>query len=917
MSKLNCKTRGNSSPQGKSRVWFCAHPLDYKGYFEPITDEILAKQNCAIYYDTEPEAVYDETALLADLREMQLFVMPVTSRLLYTDNRAIRVEFAFAIEHHIPVLPLMQEDGLVERFNEVCGNLQFLDKRVTDVTAIDYDEKLEKYLSSVLIGDELAAKVRAAFDAYIFLSYRKKDRAHAQELMRLIHRNEFCRDIAIWYDEFLTPGENFNDAIGEALQKSELFALAVTPNLVNEPNYVMTVEYPMACKAGKTILPAELVPTDRTALEQHYESIPACADAHDGMALSGALMRALQRIAIRENDNDPQHNFFIGLAYLGGIDVEVDHARALSLITSAAEAELPEAIEKLVTMYRNGEGVDRNYETAIAWQEKLVEVRKKEYERTGEEDDARIYVGAIWILGDDIYELQRIEWAEQVYLQMLTVCETMRKEKNFDWIERALSGSYNSLGNIKEAQGKPTEAEEFFRKGLDVREALARESGTTEARCDLAISYQYLCDIKQKQCKFDEAEYYCIRALELNETLAKEMPTVETKRNLAVGYGTLGDILSVRGKNDEAEEYIRRALELSEALTRELQTVDARMVLAASCGMMGSIKESQSKFDEAETYFQRALALYESVVLETGDFGARNALAGTYRDVGNVKFLQDDLDEAGDYYHKALELRETLMKETGTVMARYALKSIYATLGEYYKECGLLDEAANYYSKSVTISDELSRETEIVEGYGALSCYKKLGDIMGIQGKLDESEYYYEKAVNVSAALAAEKGTAEAQHELSVNYETLGDIKELQDKHDEAEKCYRKCLELYEILADKVETVEAYDELAISCYKVGMFAEDGYRFFKRALEIWTHLSEQCPDQLEYQLKRDVAKGECMEQEIKVERQRGNVKKVRRLLVQVLDIWTVLCEKNPEEPELAQRRDAVKKQLADC
>ena len=51
--------------------------------------------------------------------------------------------------------------------------------------------------------------------------------------MRLIHKNEFCRDIAIWYDEFLTPGENFNDAIKEALQKSGLFVLTVTPNLVN------------------------------------------------------------------------------------------------------------------------------------------------------------------------------------------------------------------------------------------------------------------------------------------------------------------------------------------------------------------------------------------------------------------------------------------------------------------------------------------------------------------------------------------------------------------------------------------------------------------------------------------------------------------------------------------------------------
>ena len=210
MSNLKYKTRGNSSPQGKSRVYFCCHPEDFNRCFESISDEILAKQNCAVWY-TDEVIVHDEDFFL-DLKQMQLFVMPITTNLLCTENEAIDIEFKFAIENHIPVLPLMQESGLEKIFNKRCGDLQFLDKNNTDVTAISYDEKLKKYLETVLIGDELAEKIRAAFDAYVFLSYRKKDRRYAQELMRLIHKNEFCRDMAIWYDEFLTPGENFNDS---------------------------------------------------------------------------------------------------------------------------------------------------------------------------------------------------------------------------------------------------------------------------------------------------------------------------------------------------------------------------------------------------------------------------------------------------------------------------------------------------------------------------------------------------------------------------------------------------------------------------------------------------------------------------------------------------------------------------------
>ena len=159
-------------------------------------------------------------------------------------------------------------------FNRICGNLQFLDRTSSDLTEIPYAEKLKNFLESVLVPDDLSRRIRAAFDAYVFLSYRKKDRKYAQELMRLIHENDFCRDIAIWYDEFLTPGENFNDSIREALKKSRLFALAVTPNLVNEKNYVMDIEYPMALQSGKKILAAELCTTDRKLLEQYYEDIP-------------------------------------------------------------------------------------------------------------------------------------------------------------------------------------------------------------------------------------------------------------------------------------------------------------------------------------------------------------------------------------------------------------------------------------------------------------------------------------------------------------------------------------------------------------------------------------------------------------------------------------------------------------------
>ena len=373
MQELQFRTRGNASPQGRSRVYFTCHPADFTRSFERICTDIFASCDCAIYYTADMEARLPEETRDTDLGQMNLLVIPISGRLLTEPNRAMDEDFPFAKEQHIPVLPILLEPGLDELYSrpDRFGALQYLNPDSQDATEISYGEKLKRYLESVLVGSEQAARVRAAFDAYIFLSYRKKDRKYANELMRLIHRNPICRDIAIWYDEFLTPGESFSDTIGKMLSDSQLFALLVTPNLVNEQNYVQSVEYPAARQSGKTILPALMEQTDPALLSEKYEGIPAAVDARDDRAFRTRLQEALTGIARRENDQDPAHNFLIGLAYLEGIDVEVDRARALELITGAGEAELPEAMEKLCKMYRDGIGVALDYQKELFWRERL------------------------------------------------------------------------------------------------------------------------------------------------------------------------------------------------------------------------------------------------------------------------------------------------------------------------------------------------------------------------------------------------------------------------------------------------------------------------------------------------------------------------------------------------------------------
>ena len=404
--KLEFKTPEMGDPRGKPKVYFSCHPADREAYFEVLTDEVLAHATCAIWYDTEPEADYDREELLGILGDMQLMVFGVTQRFLFQPNRAREVELPFALEKHIPVLPILVEPGLEWDFNKICAEVQLVNRNVADPTATPYEDVLDTFLKSVLIGDELAAKVRDAFDAYVFLSYRKKDRSHAQRLMRLIHENEQFRDIAIWYDEYLVPGEDFNGAIRDAFNKSGLFALAVTPHLLEAGNYVQEIEYPLAQDRKKKQQDMEIVPvemyeedtedqrTNMEELKKGYKEIPPVRDEHNRPVLNSALLEALHSISIKENDGSSTHQFFIGLAYLCGIDVEVNYERALNLIESAAQdPENPcyEATDKLVDMYMTGEGVKRDLREALKWQETLTEQLRAAYAAHHDPDEHKGY----------------------------------------------------------------------------------------------------------------------------------------------------------------------------------------------------------------------------------------------------------------------------------------------------------------------------------------------------------------------------------------------------------------------------------------------------------------------------------------------------------------------------------------------
>ena len=379
MAEFKIKTKGNSDPHGKSRVYFTCHPDDFERYFNDICKDVFTYHDPAIYYTFDMSEPHDKQNIDVDLGRMNLFLIPVTYKLLSEPNRAMQEDVAFAKKHNILILPFMMETGIDELYSlpQNFGEIQYLSPYSTDKTEVSYLDKLKKSLEATLISDEMAKRVRSAFDAYVFLSYRKKDRRYANELMRIIHNIPGCRDIAIWYDEFLTPGESWRENIKNAMkmvkEKSNLFTLLVTPNLLEEylddngnikKNFVMGEEYPEARAMGMDILPTELEKTDYNELKAKYHEIPQPVMSEDEH-FADMFLSVLEKNAIAENDDDPEHNFLIGLAYLDGIDVEVDVGRGVELITKSADDGLIEAMEQLENMYETGDKVKVDYDKAL------------------------------------------------------------------------------------------------------------------------------------------------------------------------------------------------------------------------------------------------------------------------------------------------------------------------------------------------------------------------------------------------------------------------------------------------------------------------------------------------------------------------------------------------------------------------
>ena len=115
-SVFSYKTKSGTSPENKPKVYFTCHPDDFADYFDSVCNAVFNCQDCTVFYTNNMNADLGGENALKDLESMNLFVIPVTYKLIKKSCPAADYILKFALEKHIPVIAIAMEPCLFELF---------------------------------------------------------------------------------------------------------------------------------------------------------------------------------------------------------------------------------------------------------------------------------------------------------------------------------------------------------------------------------------------------------------------------------------------------------------------------------------------------------------------------------------------------------------------------------------------------------------------------------------------------------------------------------------------------------------------------------------------------------------------------------------------------------------------------------
>jgi tetratricopeptide (TPR) repeat protein len=593
------------------------------------------------------------------------------------------------MEHHIPILPIAVESGLeayfaveMNRVHDGYGDIQLLRSEVTDRTEISYLQKLHRDLEAILLGDEEVERIKRAFSGKIFLSYRKKDRKYANELMHTIHSIPSLRNVSIWFDEFMSAGEKWSDQIGDALKQSDVFLLLVSPSITEPDNYVIQEEYPSARKQDKTIVSAgknedKTAAPDIEELRQIFPGLKVLVDGDNADELENAL-----REITSETESTPEKDYLIGLAFFNGIEMERDTEKAVSLIVASARQDLPEAVKKLAEMYWKGDGIAVNYENSILWRKRLVDIYERKFDEIKGPEEMLKYIQALESLATCLYELSSFRDSLLYAKQLAKLMEQITSVSDSSDFQHYHAQAYDLCGK------------NCRRLGL-----------------------------------YDDAIVYADKYHKLAEKRYEQKPSTNNLHNISVACERVGDAYYAVGDMEQTENWYLKSLEIDRKIDENQKSVESAFTLSASLLVLGDVYIRQGDYVKADQAYVEAVLLRKRILAAEDTDEHQKQYGEAILSRGTSLLLNKEMEGAGKCFSKAREIFENLAEKYGTVEARYAYSVALNRCGKLCEEKHDFAQARECYTESLEIRRKILtkiRSMEAVYEY-ALTLFFKAG----------------------------------------------------------------------------------------------------------------------------------------------------------------------------------------------
>lgn len=449
------------------------------------------------------------------------------------------------------------------------------------------------------------------------------------------------------------------------------------------------------------------------AIKAAYEEIPRVEDEHRKPELDAAFVEALARISRKENDGSAQHRFFIGLAYLCGIDVEINHARAVELITSAAEENCTDATEKLVDMYLTGEGVSQNTDAAIQWQNRLVDQYRQNFLREGSPDAHKGFgtkaFRAMLRLADLQRDCGQTEQAMQTVEEALSFSENLRDEVGIREVERDTAVAHTRLGGMYKQQRSLGKAAEQYIQANQIYERMAYELGTARARRDLSINWEHLGDIKRKQKEFSAAREYYQNALSLREGMSASFAS---RRDRSCALTKLGNVCKDQKDFLNSRKYYAEALELDRLLFAEQKDTESQDDLAISMLKLGDNYKQTQDLEKALSFYREALMNARENVKYSSVLRYQKTLAACLEKIALASKKNGDSKTTGECFDEAVSVRQQIADRTGTPEDKHELAVCLYNRGSWLRLRSDLEKAKAIWAEISTDHPEYKKYFE-------------------------------------------------------------------------------------------------------------------------------------------------------------------------------------------------------------